>query len=76
LAIPNHRYLPSQPPQAALIDNVSSDISGELWHPVFAVRPGLGTVSAVPMLMPKTTMNENNRSVLRQNYIRYSGQLA
>jgi hypothetical protein len=71
-AFPHDEYTMTQGFQLSPILYVSSTVGFELLEPEVDARLRQRGVSAVRMAMPKTSMNEDNGSILRKDDVRTS----
>ena len=75
LAFPDKNDLPAKFFQFGLLEFVSFDISPELFFPELLVGRWHCCLRTSFVSMPKTTVNENNCLILRQDYIRLSRKI-
>lgn len=74
-AFPNYQDSPTLFFQGPIIFPVSLNIPKELLIPEFHIAGRSRRSLAPQMLMPKTPMNKDARTVFRQNNIRFAGQV-
>src|ERR1700683_2410224 len=60
LAFPNDKIPPALLLKAGLCERIAFPIAAQFWTPVFQPRAGHPALSALPMLMPKAAMHEDN----------------
>jgi hypothetical protein len=75
LAFPDHKHLPPETAQLALLSAITLDVALSLVLPERRARGGLHLSRATAMLVPETPMNKDHLAMPRQDNIRRSRQV-
>jgi hypothetical protein len=76
LTFPDSQHLPAEPTKILNAPPISFDISAQFQRPIPDSRLGSSSVLAGLVLMPKTTVNEDDLSPSREYQIRRSWQVS
>ena len=69
LAFPHHKATPAEPSQPLAVERIPLFVPAQFWSPVRGPRFWQASVDTTTMLVPKTSVHENNLPQARQDNV-------